>query len=156
MHTCDHPIPPSFCNCVDFTDCSGTLEHDDIHEAQFWEQVQRVHLMLNNLPDSTVLAGESQGGTVALWAALTYPARPVTVLAIRTVLLPLNSPFLRIHTPNIYVFAARNDEVFPLALQRKSLSCVSCKWHVQNHIGHSDSCNAVWQWAQRICTHAHG
>ena len=144
------PNPPPWSPPADYTDCSGCMEHDRIDEPQFWDQVRRVHAALDTLPPSTVLSGESQGGTVALWAALTYTVRPVRVLAIRTVLLPLTPPpHLERGYPSIRVFAARDDEVFPLALQRESLSAIPCSWHVHSRLTHSQPCAAIWKWMHK-------
>lgn len=131
------------------TDRSGCMEHDEIDTGQFWEEVRRVHRVLDQYkPSETYLSGESQGGTVALWAALTYPSRLAGVLAIRTVLLPLLPPTNPMNTP-IHVFAARDDEVFPLALQRQSLASCARTWHVHARLTHSQPCAAISTWMRR-------
>lgn len=152
-----------------FTQRDGCMLHDEIDEVEFWEQVARVHRILweQTLSVSSragipcaqaarrvAVGGESQGGTVALWAAMTFRYRLGAVLAVRTVhmhTLPPRLPVLH-HKVPLHVFSGERDSIYMPALQRLSLRAFGGweSWHVERGVGHCDNCDkSIESWFVR-------
>eukprot|EP00965_Chrysotila_dentata_P206192 6183402-Pleurochrysis_carterae.AAC.1 len=110
-----------------YTCKNGCEEHDEIDMSQLEEQSKRVCSILDEelacLGDDArrlIIGGNSQGGTVALHAAMAYGRTLGAIIAMRTCLIDTVtsvSPSLK-DTP-IFIFAAERDGVYTLSLQRR-------------------------------------
>jgi len=130
-----------------FTRRDGDKEyHDEIEMAHLASQTRRLHAILDRESallggdaSRVVLGGSSQGGTVALHAALSY-GRPLgALLCLRSCLVdsvtfPKDKRNAMCKTP-VFVFAASDDSVYAPPLQERGYSLLeSCGFHVERHI----------------------
>jgi len=136
----------------------GRFESEEAaHEAalQLEEQTKRLVAILDREVallhgDSSLvtLGGGAQGGSVALHAALHYPAPLNALICLRCALLEryttedLLERFRKHARTPIFVLAARNDEVCPLAHQQKALLALSqlgfrVVWHSEEGLDHT-------------------
>lgn len=141
-------------------------EHDVLDEGHLASQTRRIHSILDRETsllggDATrvLLGGSSQGGTVALHAALSY-GRPLGALVclrsclVDSVTVPKDRRNASHRTP-VFVFAAGEDSVYAPRLQRRGYSLLEAagfhiEWHVEPRLNHwTDSrnelrCTAAW------------
>lgn len=111
-----------------FTENGGTFECDEIDETHMAQVARAVQVLIDAEAASlggdysrVVLGGNSQGGTVALHAALTHPrGGELGGLFCGCTLLMRQTPVdAARHALPVYVFTAEKDEEFPPAFQRR-------------------------------------
>mmetsp|Transcript_65445 Transcript_65445/g.108793 ORF Transcript_65445/g.108793 Transcript_65445/m.108793 type:complete len:411 (-) Transcript_65445:197-1429(-) len=149
-----------------FTRRDGWLTHDELDEAHLASQTRRLHSILQReaalLGGDTrrlLLGGSSQGGTVALHAAISF-GRPLgALLCLRSCLVdsvtfPKDKRNATCKTP-VFVFLAGDDCVYAVPLQERGYSLLeSAGFYVEKHIepglSHWDvsrnelRCTAAW------------
>ena len=109
-----------------FTNRGGTMEQDVLNEVHLAQVTRAIHAIIDNeaakLGGDTRrigLGGNSQGGTVALHAALTYPRPLGAVTCGCTVLLDVTQlPAAQPITLPVFVFTAEHDQEYLPSLQR--------------------------------------
>ena len=140
-------------------------------QGQLGSQTRRLHAILDREAallggDSSkvVLAGASQGGTVALHAMLSYPRALGALICLRTTLvdtvsLPKNKRYSNSTTP-VFVFTGDEDNVYTPQLQERSYSRLSeagypVEYHTEPNCNHWEysrneiRCAAAW--IGRVC-----
>lgn len=133
-----------------FTRRDGWECHDELDETHLASQTSRLHgilereaALLGGDARRVILGGSSQGGTVALHAAISF-SRPLgALLCLRSCLVDTVSVPRRsaAHKTPVFVFAAGNDTVYNPVLQRRGYEklqaagfCV--EWHVEPNLQH--------------------
>lgn len=128
------------------------MEHDEIDTIQLAQQVSRVHAILEcearALGDSRrlVLGGNSQGGTVALHAAMAWGSPLGALLCSRTCFMDNVTTVSRdpaVQSTPIFVFAAADDDIYILPLVRRCFGLLEAAgyrvtWHVEKGLAHHD------------------
>lgn len=106
-----------------FTSNGGTMEHDLIDEKHLASVTRQVHAIIDSEAarldgDTTRIAigGNSQGGTVAMHSALTYPLELGALLGLCTTLLDVTPVAQRaVQAMPVFLFTAENDQEVKLA-----------------------------------------
>jgi len=149
-----------------YTRRDGCLEHDVIEQAHLESQSRRVHAILDREAQllgsdvsRIVLGGTSQGGTVALHAAISY-GRPLGGLLclrsclVETVTVPRDRRSAVSKTP-IFVFMCGEDSVYAPPLAARGYNLLESvghhiEWHIEPHLIHWEDhrnelrCVASW------------
>ena len=130
-----------------YTQKNGLLEHDEINETHFTEQTQRVYKIIDNerksiAAQNIIIAGISQGGTIAFNVGLHYKEPLGAILGIHTIFLNTIIPIESIQTIPIYLFSGRNDSIYNIQLQESSLAKLKEKcpidWHIEDGLNHCE------------------
>ena len=130
-----------------YTQKNGLLEHDDINETHFIEQTQRIYKIIDNerksiAAQNIIIAGISQGGTIAFNVGLHYKEPLGAIIGIHTIFLNTIIPIETIQTIPIYLFSGRNDSIYNIQLQKKSLAKLKEKcpidWHIEDGLNHCE------------------
>jgi len=130
-----------------YTQKNGLLEHDDINENHFIEQTQRIYKIIDNernsiLVQNIIVAGISQGGTIAFNVGLHYKEPLGAIIGIHTIFLNTIIPIESIQTPPIYLFSGRKDSIYNIQLQESSLAKLKEKcpidWHIEENLNHCE------------------
>jgi phospholipase/carboxylesterase len=143
-----------------FTQRDGADCHDELDEMHLASQTSRLHAILDREvallggdASRVILGGSSQGGTVALHAALSYRQPLGGIICLRsllvdTVSVPKDKRCSANQTP-VFVFAAGQDTVYNPYLQRRGFDKLEAAgfrvcWHVEPHLDHwSDTRNEL-------------
>ena len=130
-----------------YTQKNGLLEHDEINETHFIEQTQRIYKIIDNerksiAAQNIIIAGISQGGTIAFNVGLHYKEPLGAIIGIHTIFLNTIIPIENIQTIPIYLFSGRNDSIYNIQLQEKSLAKLNKKcpidWHIEDGLNHCE------------------
>ena len=130
-----------------YTQKNGLLEHDEINETHFTEQTQRVYKIIDNerksiAAQNIIIAGISQGGTIAFNVGLHYKEPLGAIIGIHTIFLNTIIPIESIQTIPIYLFSGRNDSIYNIQLQESSLAKLKKKcpidWHIEDGLNHCE------------------
>ena len=130
-----------------YTQKNGLLEHDEINETHFTEQTQRVYKIIDNerksiAAQNIIIAGISQGGTIAFNVGLHYKEQLGAIIGIHTIFLNTIIPIESIQTIPIYLFSGRKDSIYNIHLQESSLAKLNEKcpidWHIEENLNHCE------------------
>ena len=105
------------------------MKLDIINLKNFYEQVNRLELLIEQEvmnhyinPNNILLMGVSQGGTIAMHAALNSKYKIGGIIGIHTLFLyNLIKNYYKINKIPIYLLSGREDEVYNLNLQKKAI-----------------------------------
>lgn len=140
-------------------DRSRSQAHLESQARRIQALVEREVALLGGDSTRLILGGSSQGGTVALHAAIGY-GRPLGALLclrsclVETVTVPRDRRSAACRTP-VFVFACAEDSVYALPLQRRGYGKLAAagyqvEWHVEPDLVHWDDsrnelrCAAAW------------
>jgi phospholipase/carboxylesterase len=106
-------------------------------------------------PARIVLAGFSQGGAMALSAALTYPDALAGIVALSTFIPPAELAYISKHRPPIYMAHGNMDDVVPMPLGERTRSLLEQQgfevwWNVYT-MGHEvckNEIDSISKWLQ--------
>mmetsp|Transcript_14293 Transcript_14293/g.47695 ORF Transcript_14293/g.47695 Transcript_14293/m.47695 type:complete len:285 (+) Transcript_14293:96-950(+) len=110
-----------------YTARGGSMRHDEINRTHLKQMTQAVHRLLDaevaslgGDPSRVAIGGNSQGGTVAIHAALTYPKPLAALFSLCSILLDVTPapPALAGRLP-VYVFTAEFDQEYAPRFQHK-------------------------------------
>ena len=112
-----------------YTRYDGKMKLDIINLKNFYEQVNRLELLIEQEvlthyinPNNILLMGVSQGGTIAMHAALNSKYKIGGIIGIHTLFLyNLIKNYYKINKIPIYLLSGREDEVYNLNLQKKAI-----------------------------------
>jgi len=130
-----------------YTQKNGLLEHDDINEIHFKEQTQRIYKIIDHerksiVAQNIIVAGISQGGTIAFNVGLHYKESLGAILGIHTIFLNTIIPIEAIQTIPIYLFSGKMDSIYNIQLQESSLAKLKEKcpvdWHIEDNLNHCE------------------
>ena len=130
-----------------YTQKNGLLEHDDINETHFIEQTQRIYKIIDNerksiAAQNIIIAGISQGGTIAFNVGLHYKEPLGAIIGIHTIFLNTIIPIESIQRIPIYLFSGRKDSIYNIHLQESSLAKLNEKchidWHIEDGLNHCE------------------
>ena len=143
----DKPLPNISSWYDYYTQKNGLLEHDEINKTHFIEQTQRVYKIIDNERKSIaaqkiIIAGISQGGTIAFNVGLHYKEPLGAILGIHTIFLNTIIPIETIQRIPIYLFSGRKDSIYNIHLQESSLAKLKEKcpidWHIEENLNHCE------------------
>ena len=129
-----------------YTQNDGKMEYDSIDEGEFYEEVERInniiHTEIDVLKDSKkiIIAGISQGGTLALHIGLTYLFELGGIIGIHTLFLKdMIKNIENINNVPIFLLSGKNDDVYNYKFQRicaKKIMKNIIKWKVVKKLEH--------------------
>ena len=133
-----------------YTRKDGELEHDIINIREFNKEKKRIQEiiqheinLLHGKSNNVIIAGISQGGTLALNIALTNNYKLGGVIGIHTVFLDyLINNYHELNNIPIYLFSGKNDKIYNIKLQKKSLVHLkhydNISWNIEQNLGHCE------------------
>ena len=130
-----------------YTQKNGLLEHDEINKTHFTEQTLRVYKIIDNerksiAAQNIIIAGISQGGTIAFNVGLHYKEPLGAIIGIHTIFLNTIIPIETIQKIPIYLFSGRKDSIYNIQLQEKSLAQLKEKcpidWFIEDGLNHCE------------------
>ena len=149
-----------------FTRRDGELHHDELDVGQLSAQTRRIHAildreaaLLDNDRRRLILGGISQGGTVAIHAAVSYGRELGGLLALRSCLIDsvtvLRDRRNAVTNTPVFVFAAGQDSVYAIELQQRGYDQLEAagfrvERHLETKLSHWDDsrnekyCLASW------------
>ena len=130
-----------------YTQNDGKMEYDTIDDGEFYDQVERINNLIdkeiNVLKDSKkiIIAGISQGGTLALHIGLTYLFELGGIIGIHTLFLKNMIKNIENNNNNIPIFllSGKNDHIYNYKFQRISAKKIMkniIKWKVIKNLEH--------------------
>lgn len=131
-----------------YTRYDGKMEYDIINEEEFYNQVERINKIIDaeinvlKNPKKILIAGISQGGTLALHIGLTYLFELGGIIGIHTLF--LKDMIENLHNINnvpIFLLSGKNDDVYNYKFQRISAKKIMkniIKWKVVKKLEHCE------------------
>tara|TARA_B100001093_G_C26774461_1_gene991686 strand:- start:965 stop:1552 length:588 start_codon:yes stop_codon:yes gene_type:complete len=126
-----------------YTRYDGLLKHDKINIQDFNDQTNRINMIINNEKinkKNIILAGISQGGTIALNVGLTNNYNIGGIIGIHTILMDNIIKVINNKVP-IYLFSGNNDNIYNIKLQKQSIDKFNLnikKWIIEKNLGHCE------------------
>lgn len=131
-----------------YTRYDGRMEYDIINEEEFYDQVERINKIIEaeiNIlkdPKKILIAGISQGGTLALHIGLTYLFELGGIIGIHTLFLKdMIKDLDNINSVPIFLLSGKNDEIYNYKFQRISAKKIMkniIKWKVVKKLEHCE------------------
>ena len=131
-----------------YTQNDGKMEYDTIDESQFYEQVERINKIIDNEidilknPKKILIAGISQGGTLALHIGLTYLFELGGIIGIHTLFLKdMIENVENMNNIPIFLLSGKNDNIYNYKFQRISAKKIMkniIKWKVVKKLQHCE------------------
>lgn len=131
-----------------YSENNGKMKYDIINENEFNEQVERINklitLEIDLLKDSKkiVLAGISQGGTLALHIGLLYKKELGGIIGIHTLFLKhMIKNIEDINNIPIYLLSGINDNIYNYKFQKRCAKKINkniIKWKVVKNLKHCE------------------
>jgi predicted esterase len=132
-----------------YTRYDGLFIHDKINKNHFDEQTKRI----NNLIDresklvnynKIIIAGISQGGTLALNIGFNYKEKLAGIIGIHTILMDNIVNLNNIQKIPIYLFSGNKDNIYNIDFQKKSFkklksqNIIITDWFIEDNLGHCE------------------
>lgn len=131
-----------------YTQNDGKMEYDSIDEREFYEQVERINKIIDieidilKDPKKIIVAGISQGGTLALHIGLTYLFEIGGIIGIHTLFLKdMIKNIEDINNVPIFLLSGKNDNIYNYKFQRicaKKINTNIIKWKVKKDLQHCE------------------
>ena len=131
-----------------YTRYDGKMEYDIINETEFYNQVERINKIIDTEinvlknPKKILIAGISQGGTLALHIGLTNLFELGGIIGIHTLFLKdMIKDLDNINNIPIFLLSGKNDDVYNYKFQRicaKKIIKNIIKWKVVKKLEHCD------------------
>ena len=136
-----------------FTRNDNLLKHDEIDIQQFERQTNNIYKIIDNeikiLCESKkiIIAGISQGGTLALNIGINYKCRLAGIIGIHTLFLgdlinipTINNVYKYTNFP-IFLFSGDKDKIYNIKFQDLNLNPLRMKkfkifWKIEKNLGH--------------------
>ena len=132
-----------------YTRNDGLLIHDDINKKHFEQQTARI----NNIIDKErklvnvnkiIVAGISQGGTLAFNIGLKYFDKIGGIIGIHTIFMDNVISLDNIQKIPVYLFSGNKDNIYNIDLQKSSFKKLrpynisAANWFIENDLGHCE------------------
>jgi phospholipase/carboxylesterase len=130
-----------------YTRYDGLFIHDKINKNNFDEQTKRINNLIERESklvnyDKIIIAGISQGGTLALNIGLKYPKKLGGIIGIHTIFMDNVILLNSLNNIPIYLFSGNKDNIYNIEFQKKSFKKLRSKnitianWVIENNLGH--------------------
>lgn len=126
----------------------GKMKYDKINESEFYEQVEKINKIIDSEidilknPKKIIIAGISQGGTLALHIGLTYLFELGGIIGIHTLFLKdMIKDLDNINNIPIFLLSGKNDSIYNYKFQRicaKKINNNIIKWKVVKKLDHCE------------------
>ena len=129
-----------------YTRRDGEMDHDIINKKDFIKQTVQIYDIIDNelkyiLPKNILIAGVSQGGTIAFNVGLNYKEKLGGIIGIHTILMDNVVNLKNINNISINLFSGKLDDIYNIDLQKNSLlklhkNRFNIYWHIENDLNH--------------------
>lgn len=139
-----------------YTRNDGLQIHDNINKKHFIQQTNRINNIIDeerkiiNI-DKIIIAGISQGGTLALNIGLKYPNKLGGIIGIHTIFMDNIITLDNVNNIPIYLFSGSKDSIYNIEFQKKCFKKLTSKnititeWFIQNSLGHCEKSDKEFQ-----------
>lgn len=131
-----------------YTNNDGKMKYDKIDESDFYEQVDKINKIIKDEidivknPKKIIIAGISQGGTLALHIGLTYSLQLGGIIGIHTLFLKyLIENLENINKIPIFLLSGKEDDIYNYKFQKmcaKKINKNIIKWKVIKNLKHCE------------------
>ena len=131
-----------------YTNNDGKMKYDKIDESDFYEQVAKINKIIKDEidivknPKKIIIAGISQGGTLALHIGLTYSLQLGGIIGIHTLFLKyLIENLENINKIPIFLLSGKEDDIYNYKFQKmcaKKINKNIIKWKVIKNLKHCE------------------
>lgn len=132
-----------------YTRYDGLFMHDEIDETHFFQQTNRIEKIIDRERNfislnRIIIAGISQGGTLALNIGLNYKQKLGGIIGIHTILMDNIINLDNIQKIPIYLFSGNKDNIYNIKFQKQSLEKAKLQninianWLIENNLGHCE------------------
>lgn len=132
-----------------YTRYDGLFMHDEIDETHFFQQTNRIEKIIDRERNfislnRIIIAGISQGGTLALNIGLNYKQKLGGIIGIHTILMDNIINLDNIQKIPIYLFSGNKDNIYNIDFQKESFKKLKLQninivdWFIENNLGHCE------------------
>jgi len=132
-----------------YTRYDGLFIHDEINKNHFNQQTIRISNLIEKEGklinyNKIIIAGISQGGTLALNIGLNYQKKIAGIIGIHTILMNNIVNLDNIQKIPIYLFSGNKDNIYNIDFQKESFKKLKLKninmidWFIENNLGHCE------------------
>jgi len=132
-----------------YTRYDGLFIHDKINKNHFDEQTKRINNLIERESklvnyNKIIIAGISQGGTLALNIGFNYKEKLAGIIGIHTILMDNIVNLNNIQKIPIYLFSGNKDNIYNIDFQKKSFkklksqNIIITDWFVEDNLGHCE------------------
>lgn len=131
-----------------YTRYDNLFKHDNINIYDFEKQTNNIYNLLDKEIDilknskNIIIAGISQGGTLAFNIGINYKYKLAGIIGIHTIFMD-NTIVFKNNYNNIpiFLFSGSNDNIYNVKFQNESLNILREKkfkifWEIENNLGH--------------------
>ena len=130
-----------------YTKYDGLFIHDEIDEKHFYQQTNRINTIINEerkliCCNKIIIAGISQGGTLAFNIGLHYTDKLAGFIGIHTILMDNIINLNNLQNIPIYLFSGKKDNIYNINFQKKCIKKLKLqninvsKWLIENNLTH--------------------
>lgn len=132
-----------------YTRYDGLFIHDEINKNHFNQQTIRINNLIERESklinyNKIIIAGISQGGTLALNIGLNYKEKLAGIIGIHTILMNNIVNLNNIQKIPIYLFSGNKDNIYNIDFQKESFKKLKLQninivdWFIENNLGHCE------------------
>ena len=142
-----------------YTYRGGEERHDDIDESHMAAVTEEIRALIDRevaqlgSANRVIIGGNSQGGTVAMHAALSYPKSLRAIIGLSTILMDITSvpPVAEPRSP-VFVFTAEHDQEYLPKFQQRCFQRLAAAGHsVTSHV---EAGQDHYSWSEAQLHHA--
>lgn len=132
-----------------YTRYDGLFIHDEINKNHFNQQTIRINNLIERESklinyNKIIIAGISQGGTLALNIGLNYKEKLAGIIGIHTILMDNIVNLNNIQKIPIYLFSGNKDNIYNIDFQKENFKKLKLQninivdWFIENNLGHCE------------------
>lgn len=132
-----------------YTRYDGLFMHDKINKNHFNQQTTRINSIIERESklvnyNKIIIAGISQGGTLALNIGLNHKDKLAGIIGIHTILMDNIVNLNNMQKIPIYLFSGNKDNIYNIDFQKESFKKLKLQngiitnWFIENNLGHCE------------------
>ena len=131
-----------------YTKRDGKMQHDTIDQTHFLEQTTRINKIIYHetrviSSKNIIIAGVSQGGTIAFNIGLHSPYKLGGIIGIHTVFMDNIISINNMNKIPIYLFSGEKDSIYNIKLQKRSCKNLyklnyKIEWYIELKLEHCE------------------
>lgn len=131
-----------------YTRRDGEMRHDIIEHTHFIDQTERINKIIDGeckliSSKNIIIAGVSQGGTIAFNIGLHSPYKLGGIIGIHTVFMDNIISINNMNKIPIYLFSGEKDSIYNIKLQKRSCKNLyklnyKIEWYIESNLEHCE------------------